>query len=133
MKIPQSEIKSNNMDDHPVGDFPARVTACVGQLSDKNGYELRVTFTTKVGKITQFWNTKNTGWKIKIFQETLGFSGDFDTDDVIGKDLDLKVTKKEGGKGQFFINVETHVLGTLVEEGGAINRQASTPPVDAPF
>ena len=94
MKIPSSEIQGNTNSNHPQGEFSSTIIACVGELTPENVYEVKTTFETPVGKITQFWNTKQTDWKIKILRDSLGMQGDFDTDSAIGGTVDLRVTKK---------------------------------------
>lgn len=136
MIIPKTEIKGDSSEDHPIGDFAAKIGQCVGKVTDENGFELRIVFNTTVGRITQFWNTRVTGWKIGILGDALGIGGDFDTDVALGKDLDLRVTRKPSRDGErSYINVETHVSGTLVKKG----EQRSVPstmgalPDDTPF
>lgn len=117
MQIPNSHIQGNSGGNHPVGDYAAIVSNIEGKLDDTNGYEIKVVFSTKVGKITQFWNTRTTGWKIQIFRDALGLTGDFDTDDAKDKPVDLKVTHKVNEKNKkTYVNVETHPTGSLVEE-----------------
>lgn len=117
MQIPNSHIQ-NNSGNHPVGDYSATVKRIEGNLTDNNGYEIKVTFSTQVGTITQFWNTRTTGWKIEIFRDALGMAGDFDTDEAEGKTLDLHVTHKVSEKTKkTYVNVETHPSGSLVDVG----------------
>jgi hypothetical protein len=117
MKIPSSELQNSGGNNHPQGDFSASVKACTGEMNSEGIYEIKVTFSTTIGTVTQFWNTDKTGWKIRIFGDALGLVGDFDTDDAIGKKLDLKVTKKVNtNNGKTYTNVETHAAGSLVLE-----------------
>jgi hypothetical protein len=134
MKISNSELQDSGGDNnHPVGDFTAVVKACTGELKEDKGTEVRVTFGTEVGQITQFWNTSNLAWKIKIFRDALGLSGDFDLDDAVGKKLDIKVTKKVSDKnGKTYTNLETHPEGSLVS-ADATPPMASATAADTPF
>jgi hypothetical protein len=136
MIIPKTEIKSDGSDDHPIGDFSAKIGQCAGKMSDENGFEIRIVFNTAVGRITQFWNTRVTGWKIGILRDALGIEGNLDTDAITGMNLDLRVTRKPSKDGErSYINVETHVHGTLVrgEQSHGVSATAGTPPDEAPF
>ena len=134
MKIPSSAIQGNTRENHPLGDFSATVVACSGELTPTGSYELKVTFKTDVGTVTQKWDTEKVEWKVRIFRDSLGIQGDFDTDSAIGEKIDLKVFKSAANaEGKSYTNFETHPAGSLVTESETVPPTIANAANDVPF